>query len=121
MEVQLAELVVTVEMDKVITNLILLDLVVQLVQLEDQVLVVLVEVLDQQYVQTKTEISLSTITLEDKSTPEVAEVDAEEMVVKADKVVLVEPVVMVVIPHTLDIFLNYKYQVTIVVPDSTLI
>jgi hypothetical protein len=87
------------------------------------VLVVLVEVEaeeDQPYVQTKTEVLLSTITLEDKSTPEVAEVVAEVMVVLADKAVLEELEVMVVILLTYLTFLSYKDLVSYVVPDSTL-
>lgn len=61
------------------------------VQEEVVVLVVMVETVDQPYDQTKTEILLSTITLEHLSTPAVAEVVAEETVVPEDKVVLEEP------------------------------
>ena len=88
------------------------------------VLVVLAEAVvqpDQPYVQTKTEVSLSTITLEEKSTPEVAEVVAEVMVVLVVKAVLEVLEVMVVILLMYLTFLSYKDLVSYVVPDSILI
>ena len=90
------------------------------VQEEEVVLVALVETVDQPYVQTKTETSLSTITLEDKSTPEVAEVVAEVMVVLAVKAVLEVLEVMVVILLMYLTSLSYRDLVSYVVPDSTL-
>ena len=78
MEVRLAELVVTVEMDKVITNLILLDLVVQLVQLEDQVLLDLVEEL--------------TLVLEELEVPEV-KAELEELAEPEEHLVTLEELV----------------------------
>ena len=73
------------------------------------VLVVLVEVevqADQPYVQTKTEVLLSTITLEDKSTPEVAEVVAEVTVVLVELAVTEVLVEMVSITYNTTILMH---------------
>lgn len=84
------------------------------------VLVVLVETVDQPYVQTKTEILLSTITLEHQSTPAVAEVVAEVTVVLEDKVVLEVQVVPVLITYNTTITMQ-EVVVFGVVEDTKLI
>ena len=87
------------------------------VQEEAVVLVVLVETVDQPYVQTKTETSLSTITLEHQSTPAVAEVVVEVTVVLVVLVVLVDKVVLVIITTIISFQMDSTQDVDVVPED----